>query len=161
MPSKLDLTGQKFSRLVALRIVGKSKSGEMIWRCLCDCGTETDVKLGKLRSSRTRSCGCLFDEGDNRLTHGEARKGKRSREWRIWDNAKSRCYNPRSTSFKYYGQRGITMCDRWRNSFEAFLEDMGRCPDGLTIDRIENDGNYEPGNCRWATRSQQNSNKRY
>lgn len=94
------------------------------------------------------------------MKHGHSQGGATSREYNSWTEMKGRCHNPRNRKFKNYGARGIVVCERWRSDFTAFLMDMGRCPDGLQLDRINNDGNYEPGNCRWATREQQARNKR-
>lgn len=128
--------------------------------CLCDCGQETLVYCASLRTGNTKSCGCLRGE-----THGQSnfwKKGgrKESKEYKAWCHAKSRCSNPNYPKFEHYGGRGITMCQEWRDSFLAFFTYMGKCPKGLTLDRIDNEGNYEPGNCQWATRSQQNKNRR-
>lgn len=125
--------------------------------CLCDCGGVRRIAYGSLRQGYTRSCGCLRREttSTRRRTHG----GRYSAEYRSLMHAIDRCENPNSKDFKDYGGRGITMCDRWRNSFANFIQDMGPRP-GLkfSIGRINNNGNYEPGNCRWETQEQQSNN---
>jgi len=124
-------------------------------RALCECGVERVLYYDSVRWHKTKSCGCLR----NRIgqTHGM----HKSAEYRSWDGMKRRCYNKNSKDYKYYGPRGIIVCDRWINNFEAFFEDMGLKPSAKhSIDRINNDGNYEPGNCRWATAQQQSINRR-
>ena len=158
----LDLTGQRFSRLVALGNTMLTSSGSFIWQCKCDCGRLKMVSARNLKQGQTQSCGCL--QGDlirkrGAITHGHHTGGP-SPTYRSWVAAKSRCFNPNLDHYRYYGGRGITMCQEWVDSFEAFLRDMGPRPEGLTLDRIENDGNYEPENCRWATIQQQNNNQR-
>ena len=131
------------------------------WRCRCACGAIVIVYGIHLRSGHTKSCGChkAAVARARRLVHGESRR--RIREYEAWQMAKARCFNPKATGYKYWGGRGITMCDRWRDSYESFLADMGRCPPRHSLDRWPNpDGNYEPGNCRWATAKQQAANKR-
>lgn len=132
-------------------------------KCQCDCGTAKSINIYSLRNGISKSCGCMRNEMNiaRSLTHGEAGANK-TPEYRSWADAKSRCYNPNVRNFDQYGGRGIRMCERWRNSFEAFLEDMGRRPSpNHTLDRYpDNNGDYEPGNCRWATYSQQGRNKR-
>ena len=128
----------------------------------CFCGKEFIALLMHLRSGHTKSCGCLGPQvtAARNFKHGHAKRGLVTRTHREWTSVIWRCTNPNCEMWPHYGGRGITVCDRWRNSFETFLADMGECPPKLQIDRFPNrDGNYEPGNCRWATTREQRENR--
>ncbi len=156
---KLDLVGHKYGLVTVL---GEPRRclGSFSWKCRCDCGAEFTALAGNLRSGKTKSCGCLRDKlAKDRIQHGHARKGAISTEHKTWMAMIQRCTNPNNNRWRHYGARGISVCDRWLK-FENFLADMGLRPKGLTLDRKNNDGNYEPGNCRWATASEQQRNKR-
>lgn len=161
----LDLVGQVFERLTVIARLPSSKLGSTMWLCRCTCGKERVVLGSNLTQGKTKSCGCFRDERlrQTNTRHGATWDGVHTPEYRAWAGLLWRC-NPKSHSYtwsKHYVGRGITVCPRWRADFAAFLADMGPKPTAKhSIDRIDNDGNYEPGNCRWATHSQQMKNRR-
>lgn len=160
---KYDLAGKTFGRLTVIEPIGNPDLIRSKWRCKCECGGEKDVMAWGLLSENTKSCGCLHrDNGAISSMRYRRRHGAtKSHEYRIWRTMKDRCYREKCGCYETYGGRGIRVCDRWFNSFENFIEDMGLKPSPKhSIDRINNDGNYEPGNCRWATSVEQGSNKR-
>lgn len=153
---RIDLVGQRFGKLLIISR-GENRPGQHSrWNYVCDCGATGSAKSCHLRSGATQSCGCGAGK-----THG-ASGGRKQKtpEYHSWLAAKQRCFNPNNIAYRYYGGRGIGMCDRWKDSFAAFLADMGSRPEGMSLDRIDSDGHYEPGNCRWATRTTQSANQR-
>jgi hypothetical protein len=155
----IDHTGQRFGRLLVLGKSSMRLSGrDTAWDCACDCGTNKTVRGYLLRTGQTKSCGCIGREriGALRRTHGL----RGTAEYRTWAMMRVRCHNERNPAYKWYGGRGIRICDRW-SSFESFLADMGPRPSlKHSLDRIDSDGDYEPGNCRWADTKTQGRNRR-
>ena len=151
MGAFINLIGERFGRLVVESQVSGRFSAGSKWYCKCDCGNVTKVFSNNLRRGTTTSCGCFHDEvtGNINRTHGLTN----TPVYQAWNHMNQRCYNPNDSKYYRYGGRGITVCDQWRYSFENFLSDMGHKPIGVktSIDRINNDGNYEPSNCEWAT----------
>ena len=150
----VDLAGKRYGRLTVVHYCGGSK-----WACLCDCGNKTVALGSSLRLKQTTSCGCAKAE---RVALWKKSHGLHHLpEYKVWKGMVSRCEIPSATGYKNYGGRGVSICERWRHDFLQFLTDLGHRPSpGHSLDRIDGDGNYEPSNCRWATRTQQNQNRR-
>lgn len=158
-----DITGQQFGWLRVMSHDGKAGNGQSKWLCECVCGKVTSVLGPNLRLGTSKSCGCKRNEllSTARTRHGESRRGHRSPEYIAWWSMVARCCNPGHTSYADYGGRGISVCESWRISYEAFLHDIGRRPSKKhSLDRIDVNGNYCLENCRWATHTQQCRNRR-
>lgn len=150
--NRIDLTSQRFGKLVVLSYAGGERSQ---WLCKCDCGKVIFVRSDHLRKQKTTSCGCK-----EFIVHGHKRTNQATKTYLAWCSMKKRCLNPNHRNYHRYGGRGVRICDRWIQSFQNFLDDMGEAPAGLSLDRINNNGHYCKENCRWATIEQQSENRR-
>lgn len=159
-----NLVGNTFGSWTVLEGAGKDKSNNIMWLCKCECGVQRAVYGSFLRTGRSTSCGCKQRELTSKkfTTHGHSKGKIKSSEYSTWEAMKQRCFNPNNNAYKNYGARGITVCDRWKDSFENFLSDMGKKPNNdLSIERIDNEKGYFPENCKWATKAEQSKNKRF
>lgn len=156
----IDITGKTFCKLKVIERSVLRDDNAMKWVCECECGKRIITRGAALRSGHTKSCGCL-----TKMKRGKDGKIKSTHEmtatptWNSWRMMRRRCYEKTLFAYCFYGGKGISVCERWRESFENFLSDMGERPDGLTLDRIDSSGNYEPSNCRWSTAKVQGNNK--
>lgn len=159
MSRSIDLVGKQFGRLTVLHEAGRDKHSNALWQCECSCGVIKTYIASKLRSGTTRSCGCLHNEElrQRKITHNMTNTA----EYEAWRGMIKRCTNPNCKSFKDYGARGIKICEEWLSSFVAFYNSVGPKPTPAhEIDRINNNGNYEPGNCKWSISKEQCNNMR-
>lgn len=161
---RLDLAGTRIAKWTVIRDAGRIPKGSRLWLCRCDCGTQRVVPASRLARGGSQSCGCLRVEQPKILnrTHGHSKvpgKNNGTPTYQSWMAMRVRCAYKKHPAFHQYGGRGIAVCERWQ-AFENFLADMGERPAGTTLDRVDNDRGYEPGNCRWATRSAQARNRR-
>lgn len=157
-----NIKGKRFGRLVA-NCRAENNGKVTMWKCQCDCGNEAVVATYRLINGETKSCGCLRNE---LLKNGNRKHGlSKHRLSHVWAGMKQRCFNPKAHEYSAYGGRGITVCEEWKNSYKAFYDYVSKLPhfneEGYSLDRINNNGNYEPGNVRWATREQQYENRGY
>ncbi len=169
MKTNLSIIGQVFGRLTVIAASVVDRDQKRQWLCQCTCGNQTLANKFDLVHGKKMSCGCLMRETSSEkmkkhrmppVTHGLLRNRTRPREYSIWAGAKNRCFNSKCGDYSNYGGRGITMCDKWKNDFVEFLNDMGPAPAKHSLDRIDNDKGYEPGNCRWANQQTQSGNMR-
>ena len=150
--------GDKYNKLTAIEFDHRNKHGSQCWLFICDCGNIKVIRMDNVKNGGTKSCGCSKKNNKNGLMHGMFG----TPIYYSWTSMKQRCLNSNHQAYKHYGGRGIKICKRWINSFENFFADMGERPKGKTLDRFpNNDGNYEPKNCRWATPKQQRLNQRF
>ncbi len=157
----VSMVGRQLDRLLVIHQEPSDKRGMAMFSCRCVCGMVVVTRGSSLRAGHVKSCGCLRVDiaRSYQVTHGHSTSGTPTREYRTWDGMLQRCRNSNAAGYKDYGGRGITVCRSW-SKFENFLADMGPKPKGLSIDRVDNDGNYEPANCRWATAKEQRANQR-
>ncbi len=158
------MKGKRFSRLVVIKQAANGNHNHLRWLVRCDCGVEKIVIGKHLRLGKIRSCGCYRKEksslnGKKAKTHGHSINYKQTKTYQSWVSMKSRCLDKRNKNYKRYKDKKIKICDRWKNSFENFLKDMGERPEGTTLDRVDNDGNYEKSNCKWVDRKTQARNR--
>ena len=157
----IDILGGKYGRLAVVARADNDHKGRTRWLCLCDCGNEKIISGHGLRTGHTQSCGCIGKERFGNLNKSHEKSG--TPEWKTWIAMKRRCYDKNQQFYALYGGRGIAVCARWKDSFQNFYDDMGSRPKGMSLDRIDSNGNYEPSNCKWATAKEQarNTNRNY